>query len=121
MCRRFFHTWQAVAADVEQVPMLALHRRCLGVPDCHSDHRRLRLLGGRLSLEAGGGKPILFTPQAPALAAGGEDTSHRKEDPNDCQPNDGVISGRPVRLEAEEIEDEFGGRDAEVGNNDKPT
>ena len=118
MCRRFFLTWQAAAADVEQVSMLAL-QECLGVPDCHSDHRRLRLLGGRLSLEAGGGQPILFTPQAPALAAGVKDQSQRNE--GDCQPNDGV-SGRPVRLDAEEIEDEFGGRD-EVGNidNDKPT
>ena len=75
--------------------------------------------------DAGGGQPLMGFPQA--LAAGREDTIQRNEDPNDCQPNDGAsasfTSGRRlVRLEVEEIEDEFGGRD-EVGNkdNDKST
>ena len=76
------------------------------MPDCHSDHRRLRLRGGRLSLEAGGGQPILSVPHA------ADDQIQRNEDKEDA------ASGRRVRLW--ELGDELGSRDeaVEAGHDD---
>ena len=72
------------------------------VPDCHCDHRRLRLLGGRRGLEAGGGQTSLVLPQAADEQI--QPNGHEEEEASGP-------SGTAVPPMAFELDKEVGGRE----------